>query len=95
MAGVETFVVFCETRVAESKLESYCSAENHDDEGSVDGEDLESLEFYDVQYETLSQCSSVERGVLESRDSNGMLTTEALLLKRIKKLEEELKISTQ
>lgn len=63
------------------------------DMASLSEEDSENLEFHDVQYETLSQSSFPERPILESRDSNGMLTTEALILKRVKQLEAELKIS--
>ena len=80
-------MTFCETRIAEKKLEDSISSDS-----ATESEDIP---FYDVKYESLSQGSFADHTILESRDSNGMLTSEALILARVKQLEEDHRISIQ
>jgi len=77
---------FCKSRIAETAMEF---------DGRRAQSSSEQEEFQDVLYETLSQVTASDSPILESRDRNGMLTTEAVMLKRIEALEKELQISKQ
>ena len=87
LVGIEAFLTFCETRIAEKKLDDSIASES-----IAESEDVP---FYDIQYESLSQGSFADHAILERRDSNGMLTSEALILSRVKQLEEDHRISIQ
>eukprot|EP00210_Caulerpa_lentillifera_P003009 g2872.t1 len=76
--GVESYLTFCETRLADlkSELNNDSSIEDH----STTSED----KFFDIHYETLSQVSSP----ISETPVDDEINTEAMIALRLKRLEE-------
>lgn len=79
-SGVQSYLTFCETRLADLKSESSSGESSQEDTSNSEDQ------FFDVKYETLSQVSTP---ISETLDSNESLTTDALIALRLKRLEED------